>query len=195
MKNTIIAITLIFSGFSVIAQESFNATSQGNFLANGTVYVNYTSLKTDVNGTKNDISNTFQIRFAPKAGYFVIDDLAVGLELNIQSANTSFEAVADDLTTNSLFVGPFGRYYLENGLFGEALVGFGSSKTENDLFGEQKSSIFGFRVGAGYAFFLGDHVAVEPTLNYSWESQKPDGSDNKDIISSIFLGIGITAFF
>ena len=66
-----------------------------------------------------------------------------------------------------------------------------------DILGEQKSSTFGFRIGAGYAFFLGDHVAIEPTLNYRWEDINPDGSssDYTETISSIFLGIGISAYF
>lgn len=195
-----LAITLLsFSGF---AQESFSAKAKGTFLANGSINIYSTTRKIEVNNN-DDKADAFTINVTPKVGYFVMDNLAVGLDLIIISnkETQSDEFGEIETTTTGFGIGPFARYYFDNGLFGEALVGIGSTKTKTDggLFGnnELKSSTFGFRIGAGYSFFLGEHVAIEPTVNYSWEDINPDGasSDYKESISSIFLGIGISAYF
>ena len=127
-----------------------------------------------------------------------MDGLSVGLELFLTSSTTDFDETDGEISSTGFFVGPFSRYYFKNGFFAEAVVGFGSTSStlEDDFFGgEIEASVFGWRLGAGYAFYLGEHIALEPTLNYSWESQSPDGSNTKDIISSIFVGLGISAYF
>lgn len=198
MKTLFTTALAILIGWSAFAQEDFSAMAQGNYLVNGSLFINSTSSKTKLDGETRDDSKTFEVRASPRAGYFVIDNLAVGLDLFLQSSNTSFEDIEGDVKNNSFSVGPFGRYYFGNGFFAEGTVGIGSSTTSSAFFPDDiKSSVFGWRVGGGYALFLGEHIAVEPTIFYSRESQKAkDAPDNapKNILSSIFLGVGFTAY-
>lgn len=201
MKKYLQILTVCFIALMTIemtAQEGFNPTAKGSFLINGTVNVFNTTRKVN-----DDKADAFTIEVAPKAGYFVIENLAVGLELNIFSnSETQEDDIFGDIETkNTGFgIGPFARYYLDSGFFGEALVGLGSQKTTLESGSgdaELKSSVFGFRIGAGYAFFLGDHVAIEPTVNYSWEDINPKDAPSgyKETLSSLFLAVGISAYF
>ncbi|WP_161555234.1 outer membrane beta-barrel protein [Dokdonia sinensis] len=198
MKTLLITTIAICLGWSAFAQEDFNATAQGNYLVNGSLFINSTTSKTKLDGEARDDSKTFEVRASPRAGYFVIDNLAVGLDLFVQSSKTTFEGADTEVKKNGFSVGPFGRYYFGNGFFAEGTVGIGSSTTSSAFLPEDiKSSIFGWRVGGGYALFLGEHIALEPTIFYSRESQKAkDAPDNapKNIVSSIFLGVGFTAY-
>ncbi len=183
---------------NIQSQDAFTPTAQGNYLVNGSIFINSTTSKTKLDGETRDDSKTFEVRASPRVGYFIIDNLAVGLDLFLQSSNTTFEDIDGDVKNNGFSIGPFGRYYFGNGLFAEGTVGIGSSTISSAFFPDDiKSSVFGWRIGGGYALFLGEHIAVEPTVFYSWESQKAkDAPDNapKNIISSIFLGIGFTAY-
>tara|TARA_B100001971_G_C18130894_1_gene504770 strand:- start:163 stop:759 length:597 start_codon:yes stop_codon:yes gene_type:complete len=195
LKQTVLIVFAFTITLPILAQDAFSAKTKGTYFASGSIYLDSRTDKINDNKT-----TSFTTAIGPKVGYFVMDNLVVGLELNIQTSKSKSEDEffgETEVTSNASAVLAFGRYYLDNNLFGEAAVGFGSQKTEVDILGEQKSSTFGFRIGAGYAFFLGDHVAIEPTLNYRWEDINPDGSssDYTETISSIFLGIGISAYF
>ncbi len=188
MKSSLAFLILFFTITISNAQ-----TETGNLLVGGEVFIDFTGEKQKFGSTTSDVSNTFSISARPKVGYFFMDGLVAGLELNFQSSSTKFD---DDekVTTHGFGVGPFARYYLDNGLFGEVFVGVGSVKVEAPFFGEQKSSLFGYRLGVGYAIFLGDHIAIEPSIMYDRESQKVKDSDAKSILSVIEIGIGLKAY-
>ena len=194
LKTSILVIAIALLSSISYSQEGFQAKTKGSYFANGSIFLDSRTDKIN-----DDKSTSFTTAIGPKVGYFVMDNLAVGLELNIQTSKSTIDNDFGDteVTSNAFAALVFGRYYLDNNLFGEAAVGIGSQKVETGILGDQKSSVFGFRIGAGYAFFLGDHVAIEPSINYRWEDINPDGapSDYKETISSIFLGIGISAFF
>lgn len=197
MKNLIIClIACLCTGLSW-GQESFSQTAEGNWLANGTVRFFSTSSKAKQNGNTSKISSTFQIQAAPRVGYFLKDNLAVGLEVFVATTSTSFENFDGKVNTSSLLAAPFVRYYFYDGFFGEGTVGVGSSTTNDEFLGEQKSNVFGWRLGAGYNLPLGNHISLEPTINYSWENQTPKDAgdfDASSIITSVFVGLGITAY-
>ncbi|WP_452225314.1 outer membrane beta-barrel protein [Lacinutrix chionoecetis] len=190
--------TLTLLLFSIIgfAQESFTALAQGNFFANGTIGVISTNEKAKFEGSTSDVGSTFQITATPKGGYFITDNIAAGLELEVRTSTSKIEGFDGETTSNAFAVGPFARYYFNNGIFAEATVGIGSSKVSS-TFGDIEASIFALRGSAGYAFFLGDHVAIEPAINYTHQTQKPKDSavDGKTILSTIFFSVGFTAYF
>lgn len=202
LKQTLLTLGFAFFALSTFAQDDFSARKKGTFLTNGSINIHHTTRNIELNDN-NDKSDTFTVNINPKIGYFIIDDLAIGLDLTLISNNETQSSEFGDIETKTtgFGIGPFARYYFANGFFGEALVGLGSTKVKSTsgLLGEReiKSSTFGFRVGAGYSFLLGDHVAIEPTVNYSWEDINPKDapSDYKETLSSIFLGIGISAYF
>lgn len=192
-------LTTIFGIFftTIIFAQDFSAKTKGTYLAGGSIYIDS---RTDKVG--NNKSTSFTTNINPRVGYFIKDNIVVGAELGISTSSTDAESGAISTTANTNIYGLIllGRYYFKNNFFGELAPGFGSSTTEQENFGitnKIKSSFYGARVGAGYAFFLGKNVALEPTFNYRWESYKPEGasSDYKQTVSSIFLGIGLSAYF
>lgn len=201
MKKVITIFVLVFMANLVLAQESdFNAKTKGGYFANGSA-----SIFSTKNKVGEDSSNSFSIDFTPRAGYFISDNLAVGLGLVLSSNKETTDGLfgEQDVTTTGFGINPLARYYFENNLFGEAAVGIGFSKTSFEgeslpgLDSDITSNSYGFRIGAGYALFLGNHIAIEPSINYSWEDINPKDApaDFKQSLSSIFLNIGITAFF
>lgn len=194
--KTILTLAITAITFSTFAQENFTAKAEGNFLANGSIGIISTSEKQKFEGTTSTIGNTFQITATPKIGYFITDNIVAGLELEVRTSTTKIEGIDDKVTTNGIAIGPFARYNFDNGIFAEATVGFGSNKTTS-IIGDIETSIFALRGTAGYAFFLGDHISIEPAINYTNQSQKPkSGSgDNKTILSTVFFSVGFTAYF
>jgi len=178
------------------AQEGFTAKTQGNFFANGTVGIISTTEKAKFDGSTNDVGSSFEIMATPKVGYFITDYITAGLELEVRTSTSKIEGIDGETTSNSIAIGPFARYYFINGIFVEATVGIGSNKVSS-IIGDIESSVFALRGTAGYSFFLGDHIAIEPAINYTNQSQKPKGSsgDNKTILSTIFFSVGFTAYF
>ncbi len=147
MKKLLLASALICTTLIASAQEeetTTNPTDKGHFIVDGSVFFSIHNSKNGPDGfeTKN---NSFGLGISPKAAYFVIDQLAVGLEPSFNySSNEYTNSQGDKETQNStaVSVGPFVRYYLSNGLFGQASVGFGTSKSTSDEY-ENKSDSLG----------------------------------------------------
>ncbi|WP_044403151.1 autotransporter domain-containing protein [Lacinutrix sp. Hel_I_90] len=194
--KTILTLVITTLAFSSYAQDGFTAKTKGNFLANGTIGIISTNEKAKFDGNTIDVGSTFQITASPKAGYFITDNIIAGLELEVSTSTTKVEGMDGKIISDGLAVGPFARYMFDNGLFAEATVGFGSNKTSS-IIGDIESTVFAVRGTAGYAFFFGEHVSVEPAINYTNQSQKPKGSsgDAKTILNTIFFSIGLTAYF
>jgi hypothetical protein len=168
MKN-LMKFTLTLVGLLFISQMlSAQAVGKGAWMVGGSAGFTSTSYK-DVDGSQTVIS------VAPNLGYFIADDLAIGLALNL--TNTS-PLVGDSFTEFGL--GPFVRFYFADAIFAQAGLNLGLGDNE---FTE-------FQVGVGYSWFLEDGVAVEPMLFYRSHSVDDPGVDS----SIIGLSIGVQAF-
>ncbi len=102
----------------------------------------------------------------PILGYFVMDNLAVGGNITISKAD------GQDLVFG---IGPFARYYLNNGFFGQ--VNFEFTKA-----GDFDNTRYG--ISLGYSYELTDNVRIEPTLPLDFS----DGF-------SIGFGVAVQAYF
>lgn len=141
----------------------------------------------------------------PKAGYFVIDNLAVGIDL--QLAMYSMKETYDSYTYNDrgtvFSAGPFLRYYYPvNKImpYLEAGGSFGSSISKYEYENEEdeyKMSMNSFSAGAGISAPLGDKVALDLMLAYLSMTMK-DKTDNPDnermVIGTLGLKFGVVVF-
>lgn len=189
MKKTLLVVAIMFVVAFAHAQ-----TEQGSMLVGGDVSLDFATNKADVGGTSVDIGKTTEIEFSPQFGYFIKDGLAIGAEVLYQS--TKFEADGGGESTSSLVgIGPFVKYYLESGIFGQANFGFGSAKNDFGS-GETKYSASTWRLGVGYAAFLNDNVAIEPMLSYGSDRLKEKDSDPEviQIDNSFRISVGFTIF-
>lgn len=114
------------------------------------------------------------ITFAPDMGYFLMDNLSLGLLLDYSSRSQG-----DDKASTFMY-GPKLNYYLgamgSGNPFVHAAFIFGSSTTEVGGT-EFKHSTSEMQFGAGYLVWLNDHVGLDVLLGYSMDSITPDGGD------------------
>lgn len=117
-------------------------------------------------GLKSGSSNSFRLN--PKAGLFVKDGLALGLDLLFGTSHVG----GSNSNTINYGIGTFGRYYvmdknvevLKHGkFFLEADFGF---QGQNQTNGGSSTNGLGFGVGPGYAYFITPNIALESSLKY-----------------------------
>ncbi|SNT07203.1 Outer membrane protein beta-barrel domain-containing protein [Ekhidna lutea] len=153
-------------------------TEEGGWLVGATSNLNFTSTKAD--GADNS-SNHFGLNAG--AGYFVIDNLAAGLNLGFNSFSEG------DVSGNSFLIGPFARYYVNGVFFVGASFSSESGSSENEFTEfDYSRTIFGLE--AGYPVWIVDNVAVEPALVYT--SRKSDDFVNSN---SFGLNVGFRLYF
>ncbi len=155
----------------ILVAGLFAQTQKGNWMIGGSA--EFTSQK------QNDFkTTTFGIN--PNAGYFVIDDLAIGAALQFSSVKDDDE---DDAFTTFAF-GPFVRYYFVDlgpsaKLFANGSFGFGNVK-----YGDSQS-FTQWDISAGPAIFLNQHTALEIALGYGSQKFK-----DFDAINAFGLRVG-----
>jgi outer membrane protein len=197
-KTASIAVVLFCSFTTLNAQ-----TEKGTFLLGGETKLNFSSVssKFESDDVNEDLGKITTLEFSPQIGFFVIDGLALGMELPIMYSLEKSEN-EDKYTSTSLAFTPFIRYYFGKGKIKPYLhgdVGFGNLKMkyEDNLSGttsENAASLFLYEMGGGLAIFLNDKVSLDIGIAYASQSLTPkdDNVNNSKIITSGFeAGIGI----
>lgn len=172
MKKVLLsAVALLAFGFANAQEEE---KGNGGF-AKGDVFVS--GAVTLSSAKKGDFkANAFEI--APKVGYFVTENIAVGASVGFQSLK--FDNGAADATNSGLGLGAFGRYYFtpanKFSLFAELGIDYTSFDEEFDAeSGTVYASSFeskelGFGLGAGMNYFVSSNFSIEAgvaVLGYS----------------------------
>jgi outer membrane protein len=189
-KKAVIGLVLSMFVLSLSAQ-----TGAGKLLIGGSSSFGFNATTDKYKSDLGDgtIGKGMQVNLAPQVGFFVIDGLAVGLELNIDLS--SFKVDDSDSKTNStaLIAAPFVRYYYGTNKikpFAEGSIGFGTliEKDKNgDITTTDKIGVFGFGFGIGAAMFLNDNVSVDLGIGYNSMTSKvkEDNPDNDKYITSV----------
>jgi len=162
----------------------------------------YSSIKykSDAAGfEESDPVKMTSLNFSPRVGFFVANNLALGLDINI--ALSSQKDGEDDYKSNqtSLGFGPFIRYYIPGGTvipFLEAGVSIGEIKTkyESEFWdSENKTNIMSYLAGIGIAVPIGERVTFDLMAGYNSVTVK-DKNDNDDndrtVIGTFGLKLG-----
>lgn len=179
MKKVLLSALAVFAFTFANAQEEGEKSfgfAQGDIFVEGNLGFYSTN-------DKNTEVKTNGVNFNPKAGYFISEKLAIGLELMVGSDKE--EVAGSDVYKESNFgVGAFARYYfLDLGArfktYAEAGLGINSGKEEY-FPGDAKYSGFGFGAGLGMQYFVTEKMAINFGLTdiLSYSSQKWDGADN-----------------
>ena len=179
MKKIILSVAAVFAfGFANAQEEVKEAKgfgfSKGNIMVEG-------NLGFDSTNDKNTKEKTNSFEFNPKAGYFVTDKFAVGIQLGIGSDKTS--VAGTDTNKNSNFnAGVFGRYYfLDLGqrfkTYAEADVVMNSGKTG---LANAKYSGVGAGAGLGINYFVSESFAINFGLTniLSYNTNKYKGGES-----------------
>ena len=172
MKKVLLsAVALLAFGFANAQEEE---KGNGGF-AKGDVFVSG-AVTFGSSKTGDFKANAFEI--APKVGYFVTENIAVGASVGFQSLK--FDNGAADATNSGLGLGAFGRYYFtpanKFSLFAELGIDYTSFDEEFDAeSGTVYASSFeskelGFGLGAGMNYFVSSNFSIEAgvaVLGYS----------------------------
>jgi outer membrane protein len=166
MKKTI--VTLVVMLFA--AAGAFAQVEKGTILVGASSNAGFTSFK-----QKDADESTSQFNINAKVGYFVIDNLALGLNLGYTSVK--------DLGSSTA-IGAFGRYYVN----GKIIIGAGfNSNKEKDDVSDTDFSYTTIPLEVGYAAFITDNIAIEPALGYTLYSGDLEGS-------AFGLNVGFTLY-
>lgn len=186
MKKTLMLVTVFcFLAFPVLNAQ----TNKGRILVGISSSVDLNNWGSDLLGlgfsstkyvsTTGIVSEAYKTSFLnliPKVGYFVIDNLAAGLDLTVSTYATKYNDNTKS-TSTLLCIGPFVRYYVPVPLdkfkpFAELNTGIGINNYKETRIPasnttEQKSGVFLFGLWAGMAMPLGDRVTFDGMLGYN----------------------------
>lgn len=185
------------------------AQTQGQLLVSGASSLSF-GAKTEKETYQGDqVGNkekTSGFGLNPTVGYFIMDNLAIGLTLSENHSKSKFEDDTDvehSTKTNEIICGPIGRYYYGTTSlrpFGQAFIGFGSYKVETTVGNvsttPDKRKIFGFGAGIGAAYFIKENISFDAILGYSYfVNTDTEETDYKWKDSALDLKVGISVFF
>lgn len=203
-KLLLLTAVAVFGLSNVNAQDEAEKTfgfEKGNIILEGGL--NFGSSTEEQDGFE---TKTSDFNFSPKAGYFINDKFAVGVELAVGSGKVenTFEGQSVEDKTSSFSAGVFARYYfLDLGkrfkTFAEAGVGFGSSTLEEEGIEEDlETSGFGIGVDLGINYFVTENFAIvfglADVLSYSstttergeFESDTNSFNGNLNVFNNFF---------
>ncbi|MBB3124943.1 outer membrane protein [Mesoflavibacter sabulilitoris] len=188
MKKLLFAAALVAFGFTANAQEEQTfGFAEGDVIVEGNLGFNSEN-------DKNTEIETSAFEFNPKVGYFLSDDLAVGVQLMLDTDKETDGMADTEIKTTTLGAGVFARYYfLDLGkrfkTYGEFGVGFDSAKTEVEVPGvdvdDFKTNGIGAGLGLGLNYFVKENIAINFALTdvLSFRSDKADVDDAEAVTS------------
>jgi outer membrane protein len=195
MKKLLLIAVVVLFAISANAQ-----TQKGKFLFSGSSKINasFMTSKTEYDGqTQGDDNKITNITVESTFGYFVIDNLAIGLSTALDYAK--FKVGSDETSTRTLMIGPTVRYYFGQSNFkpfAEGAFGLASTKMTSTGSSDNKFSGLAFQLGLGVGYFVNDKVSIDGLIDYQGVSLN-NSEDSKYKVKSggIILGIGFTICF
>ncbi len=133
------------------------------------------------NGSTSEKDKYTRWNLTPKVGYFIIDGLAGGLNINLRGQSSRGEENKYNFST--MTIGPWVRYYamqytLCKGRlipFAEGKAAWGNYKdkyTSGSSTYTEKENLSEYAIGPGLALFLSDHICMDVMFvykNVSWK--------------------------
>lgn len=194
MKKVLLSLGTLFA-FTIASAQEETATegfAKGDAFISGTV-----SFGTEKTG---DYIKTDVFTIAPKTGYFVNNNIVLGVGLAYISGTTDVNDGFNtpyETTTSGFEAGVFGRYYFtpasKFSIFTELSAAYGSVKVETDVEGgfdsEEKTNGFNVAFAPGINYFLSNHLALEASFGVlSYTTLKPD---ERGAVSTNSFNIGL----
>lgn len=196
MKRLLILALIMSFGTGVYAQ------SAGDIYTGGALQFSTSSQKQKTDDSETDLSSSFSYTVLPNAGYFLKENIAIGVGIGITGSSNTNPTVDPERTSKSTrFVfSPHARYYLSLSdnlsaiAQGSLTAQFGNSKVEqgNTTSTTSKDRTYGISVNPGLAYQVSDRFAFEIfTGGLSYRSDigiDPDDSDNRNISNQFSFG-------
>ena len=170
---------LFFVLFSLFAFGTSRAQiNKGAWFVGASSALNFTSYSYKSGG-----SSLSSFNIDGRTGYFFMDNLTAGVTIGYSHVSQGSASVG--LTT----LGIFGRYYFQGKIFGGIGINTVSASYSSSGSSSSSSSTT-IPIEAGYAAFITDNIAVEPSL--VWTSGDTDGGNS--ISSSFAVKVGFSIY-
>jgi hypothetical protein len=178
MKKIILTVAAVFAFGFANAQdkkESSEGFSKGDVFVTGAFSLGSTN-------DKNAEVKTSSFEIAPQLGYFVSENIAIGLKVGYSSDKTK-SSVATTSDISGIEVGAFGRYYFtpasKFSLFGQLGFDYGSL-TNNLTNPKAKLNTTDINLGLGLNYFVSSNFSIEAGVAaLSFGNAKSDVSGDK----------------
>jgi outer membrane protein len=185
----------------------FGQTTKGKFILSAGSGINFSgsSEKSVLNGNaahESEKLNSFSVM--PTLGYFVIDNLAVGLSSNITASTRKYVA-GDKYISNFTQIMPVAIYYfpMDGKIRPSVQIGGGYSSIRRNYYPKNYSGdtkeIYrgpGFNLGGGVSYFISDDISFNFGLSYTGASMKKinSSSDFKKNRGNFESNFGVSIF-
>ena len=195
MKKILLIGAVVLSG-ALSAQMT-----KGSWVVGGSTNLNFsnTSSKLKYDGVSMDGPKISTLNFSPSFGYFVMDKLAIGLDVGFVSITAKLDDYKD--TTSVISFMPTGTYYFKGASnivpYLGAGVGYASTKEKEVMPGypdeEYTSDGLAWKAKGGMVYLITPSIGVDLGLSYGSFSSKDDGLT--DTNSTFGLNAGFSFFF
>lgn len=189
----------MIAGLGFVGLASAQTTDRGTFITGGNVQYNYQKT-VDVDGNIQDYA------ILPNVGYFVQDNLAVGLGFGY-AGKTEEDADKIKSVNGEFTVAPYARLYKGNGnvkFFGQlaAPMGWGTNKVDGTKTGTTER--YGVALSPGIAYFPTNKLGIEFSvqgLHYQYSAVKPENGTKVEVnefglnANSLKPTIGVNFYF
>ncbi len=187
---------LLFLSFKVFSQENHSflipaKIKQGSVMLGGVVSASAYKTTKELNlplGPEEGTDVLFNVRM--KNGYFLDHDFALGLDITLEHERLSVNTDRDvaKFRRTVMLAGPFARYFLDNGVFGDLSLGAGLLNFSTG----DKTNLFQGTLSIGYAYFINEKISLEPTLSFRYYKEWRNGQANTTL--GPVLGFGVQAY-
>ena len=166
MKKTFLLLIFCVTITVSFSQNTKNGFFKGNAFVGGSL---------GFSSEKDGETKKTTIDFSPKIGFFITNNLAIGMDLGYGQNKTITTSIVGENKT-ILTVGAFGKYYFnpsnQFSLFGN--LGFDYNST-NDLIAKYKTNGFDIGLSPGVSYFLSNNFVLEASIGkIGFVSTKPD---------------------
>lgn len=148
------------------------------------------------NGTTSDKDKYTRWNLTPKVGYFIIDGLAAGLNINLRGESS--RGSDDKYSFSTTTFGPWVRYYaMQWTLCGGRLIPFAEGKaawgnykdkyTSGSSTYTDKESLSEYAIGPGLVLFIADYISLDMMIAYKKVTWKwDDAGESAKYHDSVF---------
>lgn len=191
MKKIILLLTLVASfNLTVNAQ-----TEKGKWLVSGSSNVGFNSVSTKftANGMSVDGEKVNTFNISPSVGYFVVENLSVGLSLGFTNSSTTEDD--DKISASTFTVLPTASYFFTKNTTVKPYLGAGvgySSYQQKYNSVAQTNGGLAWEVGGGLAYFINPKIGINLGLGYGQVSIEDSGVTTK--LNTFGSKIGFSLF-
>ncbi|WP_374360198.1 porin family protein [Cloacibacterium sp.] len=207
---------LIFGALAIASLFSAQEINlKGRAFISGSI--GYSSDDNQNNSEYENSIKTFNIM--PASGYFITDDVAIGLGMGYKYSKTNSTTITYYLGSqpiimnyeynlNSFFINPFVRKYWHLGdklfLFGQFDVNYSTGTSKTSFTGNEPIKVnvnsLAFNVRPGIDYFINKNWSLEATIgNFGYSNERSDGKKTNEKlnlgVSLSNVNIGVKYFF